>query len=68
MSAKLKKLYRGEFREIDAQVLRWQQKMRKEGIALGKHMRKQRKHAKRNSGKFAKGDVTKIDFFGGDDE
>ena len=64
---KLKKLYKGEYRPVDDQVLRWQQKMRKGDIAIGKHMREQRRHAKKRENKFAK-DVKKIDFFGSDDE
>ena len=35
-----RKLRNGPVIDIDPQVIRWREKMRKEGIALGKNMRK----------------------------
>lgn len=31
--------------DVDPQVLKWQQKMRREGLAIGKNMRKQKARA-----------------------
>lgn len=41
-----KKLYGGPVIGVSDQIIRWREKMRREGIALGKHMRKAAERAK----------------------
>lgn len=42
-----KKLRNGPVIEIDPQIIRWRERLRKEGRALGRHMRKDREQQDR---------------------
>lgn len=60
-----KKLRGGPVIEVDPQILRWRQKMRKKEILLGRAMRKQKKIMEiQREERELDGDVTKKKFFG----
>ena len=42
-----KKLYNGPTVHVDDQIIRWREKMRKEGRTLGRNVRKQKEEQKR---------------------
>lgn len=63
-----RKLYNGEYRDVDPQILLWRNRMRRREITLGKHSAKQKeKMAKQREARKAEGvaKASKKNFFGG---